>query len=548
MKIEPVLLIILDGFGIGPKYAGNAITLANMPFYNYLLKNYPNSELQASGEGVGLPKGEDGNSEVGHMNIGAGRLVYQDLPRINMSIADGSFFKNQSFQQAAKHVKQNNSSLHLIGLIGSGGVHSNIEHLFALLHFAKKNDLKKVYLHLFTDGRDSPPTAASTYIKETEKEINNNHIGEIVSIIGRYYAMDRDKRWDRTETAYNLLTQTKYKIYKTAEDAIKDSYQQDKTDEFINPSIIYSHTPPDMTRIHDNDAVIFFNFRIDRPRQLTKMFVLPSFEKATLDKSDYDPYTERYYKKMLIQENSEPFLPKREKKLQNLCFVTMTEYDKNLNCLVAFPTEKIKIPLAEVLANNHINQLHIAESEKEKMVTYFFNGLRDKPYPFEERVIISSPQVSTYDQKPEMSAQEITETLIQKLKNKNFPFTIVNYANPDMLGHTGNIEKTVEALEIIDASLKQLYEFFINEKNGAIIITADHGNCEEMIDAEGNIDTKHSIYPVPFILVNNKLSKCKVRNGILGDIAPTILKIMGIQEPTEMTGHNLLIEEQNECL
>lgn len=541
-NMKPIVLIILDGFGIGPKYAGNAINLANLKFYNYLISNFPSSVLQASGEAVGLPKDEDGNSEVGHLNLGAGRIVFQDLPRINMAIADGSFFQNKAFFDAALHVKKNNSALHLIGLIGSGGVHSNIEHLFALLHFAKKNDVKKVYLHLFTDGRDSPPTSASTYLQQIENEIKKNQIGEIVSLIGRYYAMDRDKRWDRTLRAYELLTKGKGEIYKSPSEAIKAAYLANETDEFVPPSVIEGRTQMQDSRIKDNDAVIFFNFRIDRPRQLTKMFVLENFNQESVRKSDYDPFTERYFKKMLVTETDMTPVPDRGKAVNNLFFVTMTEYDKNLKCVVAFPSEKINEPLGRVISDNNLKQLHISESEKEKMVTYFFNGLRDDPFPGEERIIVSSPQVSTYDEKPEMSALEITETLIQKVKNNGYAFSVVNFANPDMLGHTGNIEKTIFALQKIDECLASIFRVVVEEIGGTIIVTADHGNCEEMIDQEGNIDTKHSIYPVPFILAGNEFKNVKLRNGVLGDVAPTILKIMNLQEPEEMSGHNLIIQ------
>lgn len=541
--MEPIVLIILDGFGVGVKYAGNAINLAGLNFYQHLLSTYPNSTLQASGEGVGLPKDEDGNSEVGHLNLGAGRIVYQDLPRINMSIADGSFFHNQAFIDATSHVKKNNSALHLMGLVGSGGVHSNIEHLFALLHLAKKQDVKNLYLHLFTDGRDSPPTSASTYISQIQREINNNKIGKIASIVGRYYAMDRDKRWDRTFMTYELLTKGKGSIFNTPEEAVKNAYSKSQTDEFIQPSMIDGENDPTKTRIKDNDAVIFFNFRVDRPRQLAKMFVLPEFNKQSVQKSDYDPFTERYFKKMLVSEDSMSPVPDRGPKLKNLFFVTMTEYDKNLDCQVAFPTEQVKMPLGEVLAENKIKQLRISESEKEKMITYFFNGLREKPFALEERIIISSPQVATYDLKPEMSAPEISETLIEKVQTGEFPFAVVNFANPDMLGHTGNIEKTLVALHVIDDCLSKIYDLVVEKMNGTIIITADHGNCEEMIDQEGNIDTKHSTYPVPFVLANKTLKTKTVRNGVLGDVAPTILHIMKIKEPEEMLGHNLIVEK-----
>ncbi len=537
---SPIVLLILDGFGQGPQYAGNSIYLAKMDFYEFLLANYPNSKLQAAGEAVGLPKGEDGNSEVGHLNLGAGRIVYQDLPRINMSIADASFFHNEAFLNAIAHVKKNDSALHLVGLIGSGGVHSNIEHLFALLHLAKKNDLKKVYLHLFTDGRDSPPTSALIYLKQVENEIKNNQTGEIASIIGRYFAMDRDKRWDRTFKAYDLLVKGKCFMYKNPEEAILAAYERGETDEFIQASIIANEKGEYLhSRIKNHDSVIFYNFRVDRPRQLTKMFVLPVFSQEAVAKSDYDPYTERYFKKGLIEE-VKTVVPDRGEALKDLFFTTMTQYDRNLNCEVAFALEKIKNPLGKVLDDNKLEQLHMSESEKEKMVTYFFNGLRDDPFSGEERIIVSSPQVTTYDLKPEMSAPEITETFLQKIKNNNYTFSVVNFANPDMLGHTGNIEQAIVALKTVDKSLSEIYNLVVEELGGTIIITADHGNCEEMIDKDGNIDTKHSIYPVPFVFVNKNLKNSKASDGVLGDVAPTILNLLGIGKPDEMTGRNLV--------
>jgi 2,3-bisphosphoglycerate-independent phosphoglycerate mutase len=539
-------IIILDGFGIGPKYAGNAVNLANMKFYNYLLQNYPNSALEASGEAVGLPKEEDGNSEVGHLNLGAGRIVYQDLPKINMSIADGSFFNNQAFLEAIFHAQKNNSALHLFGLIGSGGVHSNIEHLFALLHLSRKNNLKKVYLHLFTDGRDSPPSAALTYIKQIDKEISSNQTGEIASLIGRYYAMDRDKRWDRTMLAYNLITKGEGKVFKTAEEAIKNAYTLNQTDEFIQPSVISKDGDIQKSRVKDNDAVIFFNFRIDRPRQLTKMFVLDTFTEESVQKTDYDPYTEKYYKKMMIKDVNRTPVPERKNKVNNLFFTTMTQYDKNLNCAVAFPSEQIKNSLGEVFSKLKLKQLRISESEKEKMVTYFFSGLRDNLFLLEERIVVPSQQVPTYDQKPEMSAEGITDAFITKIKENSFSLFVVNFANPDMLGHTGNIEKTIEALQVVDKSLEAIYHELVETQGGTMIITADHGNCEEMIDQEGNIDTKHSTFPVPFVFINNVLKKAKARNGVLGDVAPTLLEFLQIQKPEEMTGQNLLIKPSNQ--
>lgn len=540
-KIRPAVLLILDGFGLAQSNAGNAISLAKMEFYESLKEHFPFCALSASGEAVGLPKGEEGNSEVGHLNLGAGRIVYQDLPRINLSIADGSFFTNSAFLSAVKHTKIYNSSLHLIGLVGSGGVHSNIEHLFALLHLAKKNGIKKLFLHLFTDGRDSPPTSAPSYMSQIESEIKKNSIGKIVSIVGRYFAMDRDSHWDRTQKAYNLLTSGEGERAKEIRFAIEKAYNRGETDEFISPTALgKNENEIHESRIQDNDAVIFFNFRIDRPRQLTKMFVLPHFDKEAVSKSDYDPFTERYFKKMLIKQNENVIIPERKVNLTNLFFVTMTQYDRHLAAVPAFHLEKVANPIGQVLAVNKLNQLHLAESEKEKMVTYFFNGLRRDPFENEDRIIISSLQVATYDLAPQMSALEITHMLKSRFEYKKYDFTVINFANPDMLGHTGNINKTIEGLKTIDLCLKEIYDFVVTKMRGAIFITADHGNCEEMIDENGNIETSHSSNPVPFLAIAPDFVGKKMIDGVLADVAPTILNAMMIDKPEEMTGRNLL--------
>lgn len=534
---KPVVLIILDGWGLASGGPGNAITQAKTPSFDRFWAVYPHTQLIASGKAVGLPRGEDGNSETGHLNLGAGQVVFQDLPRINVSIADGSFFKIPAFKAAATHVKKNNSRLHLLGLIGAGGVHSSLEHLLALLHFAKKENLKNVFLHLFTDGRDSPPSSAFTYIAQVETEIEKTGLGKIVTLCGRYFAMDRDYHWDRTKKAYELMVGGIGNQAAPTAEAIKQTYQNNKTDEFIEPVVIDKNG-----LVKEHDAIIFFNFRIDRPRQLTKAFVLPDFETLKIKKAPFDPYAERYGLRQ-YQIPGETTTFEREKVFKDLLFVTMTEYERGLPVLVAFPPEIIKMPLARVLAERDLRQFHIAETEKERFVTYYFNGFRENPFPGEDRIEIPSPNVPTYDQKPEMSAYEVTEKLIKRIKTNIYDFIVVNFANPDMVGHTGVIKAGIKACEVVDECLGKVVKTILN-LGGATVVTADHGNVEEMIDLQtGGVDTKHSTNPVPFIVVDKRFDSRgrALPRGILADVAPTILSIMGIEKPDLMTGRNLLI-------
>lgn len=534
--IKPVVLIILDGWGLAPPGPGNAVSLAKVPNFTSFWTSFPHTKLQASGEAVGLPHSEKGNSETGHLNLGAGRIVYQDLPRINMAIADGAFFKIPSFLEAAEHVKKNNSNLHLMGLIGQGGVHSNMEHLFALLRFAKEQNLRSVFLHLFTDGRDSPPTSAINYLDQIEAKIKEIGVGRIATIMGRFYAMDRDNHWERTEIAYRALTEGNRKITQDPKKAIAESYNQDETDEFIKP-IIISGTP----RINRNDAVIFFNFRIDRPRQLTKAFVIDDFEKLVGQKIAFDPYTEKYYKKTYVEERVASIF-KRSPKLKNLFFVTMTEYEEGLPVKIAFPPTIVSLPLGRILAEKGVRQLKVTETEKERFVTYYFNGQQEQPFPEEERIIIPSPNVSTYDLKPEMSAPEITRVLIKKLLVNSYDFILVNFANPDMVGHTGSLKSGIKACETVDTCLGKIVST-VKNLGGVVIICADHGNVEEMINLEtGQVDTEHSKNPVPFIVVGKEfLGKAMILpSGILADVAPTILSLFGFPIPSQMSGRRLL--------
>jgi len=535
--IKPVVLVILDGWGLAPEGPGNAVSLAATPNFDQLWAAYPHTQLEASGEAVGLPRGEEGNSETGHLNLGAGQIVFQELPRINLAIADGSFFKIPAFKAAADHVKKNHSRLHLLGLMGAGGVHSSLEHLFALLNFAQKENLKEVYLHLFTDGRDSPPSSALTYLAQVKRKIQQTGLGRIATLCGRYFAMDRDNRWERTQKAYEALVLGRGYQASSPEQGIRHAYQTGKTDEFIEPIIVDKKG-----LVQDRDAVIFFNFRIDRPRQLTKAFVLPNFETLVIKKPAFDPYAERYGLHQYQVPKTTTTTFKRKKVLRDLLFVTMTEYEPGLPVQVAFIPEPVKLPLGRVLAERELRQFHLAETEKERHVTYYFNGRREKPFPGEDRIEIPSPKVATYDRKPEMSAPEVTQTLVKHLKLGFYDFVIVNYANPDMVGHTGVIKAGIKACEVVDYCLGEVVKTTLG-LGGVVVVTADHGNVEEMIDLQtGKVDTKHSTNPVPLIIVDRRSdSTGKVLpQGILADVAPTILAIMGIEKPEVMTGRNLL--------
>ncbi len=535
-RSKPVVLVILDGWGVAPPGPGNAITLADTPNINSLGSAYIKTQLIAHGESVGLPKREPGNTETGHLNIGAGNIIYQDLPRINMSIADGSFFANPALMAAAEHIRKHNSNLHLIGLVGGGGVHSDLSHFFALLRFCREQNITNVYLHVFTDGRDSPPTASITYINELESAAGREGVGKIATVMGRYYAMDRDFRWERTKTAYDCLTQSVGRKAATIQQAVSDSYSRNQTDEFIEPTIIGDNA----VKISDNDAVVFVNFRIDRPRQLTKAFVLPDFENRG-NTNDFDPYAIEFSKKhsQADDHRTKPFT--RTVVPKNLYFVTMTEYEKNLPVAIAFPPQFVENPLGRVIADHGLRQLRMSESEKERFVTYYFNGLREEPFTGEDRTIIPSPKVPTYDKKPEMSAREITAKLIEQIKNNTYDFIVVNYANADMVGHTGNLKACIAACTILDKCIGELANVVINA-GGVIFITADHGNAEEMLNLTTNLpDTEHNANPVPAIIAGNDFrTATQVPQGILADVAPTLLHILDVPLPISMSGRNLL--------
>lgn len=538
----PVVLLILDGWGIGPEYPGNAIKLANTSTMDQLWISYPHTQLVASGQAVGLPEGVDGNSETGHMNIGAGSIIFQDLPRINAAIADGTFAHNQAIQNAINHAKTNNSTLHLFGLVGGGFVHSNVEHLYALLRVAKAAELQKVMIHAFTDGRDSPPTAGTNYIRRLLDECQSIGVGILASIMGRFYAMDRDKKWDRIEKAYDSLTLGSGRCTKDPVGALQQQYQEGITDEYIEPVNVCEEDGTPRV-VQDNDAVIFFNYRVDRPRELTRAFVMQDFEQGFADE-DYDPHYEKYHKTS-IQEQQFVNTFTRKKVIKNLYFTTMTSYERNLPVDVGFPKLQIKENVGRVLAMHGLRQLRITETEKERMVTYYMNGQSQDGNPGEDWVIFPSKGARSYAEVPEMSALEITEYLVESIGKNEYDVIISNICNGDMVGHTGNLEAGIKACEVVDQMVKRIVDAVLT-KNGTVLITADHGNVEEMINLEtGEPDTEHSTFPVPFIIVNNDY-RGKARmlpSGILADIVPTILHILKEQKPDGMTGRNLFVME-----
>ncbi len=497
--------MILDGYGLRENAEGNAITSAKTPNLDKLFSIYPHSRLVASGMSVGLPDGQMGNSEVGHLNIGAGRIVYQDLTRITKSICEGDFFGNKVLLDAMNDVRRHNSSLHLIGLLSDGGVHSHISHVYALLELSKKQDIKKVYIHAFLDGRDVPPRSALNFIKDAEKRMKELD-GEFATISGRYYAMDRDGRWERVKKVYDAMTAGQGIAAETATCAVENAYSRGETDEFVTPTVITKNGKL-AAQIIDNDSVIFFNFRSDRAREITRAFIDPQFRD--------------------FKRNSYP----------HTHFVCLTQYDETFNTPVAFPPESLKNTLADVLSKHHLKQLRIAETEKYAHVTFFFNGGREKPVEGEERLLIPSPKVSTYDLQPEMSAPLVTEEVVKAIRSKKYDVIILNYANLDMVGHTGVFDATVAAVEAIDECIGRVSSA-IKVAGGLLIITADHGNAEQMFDEKGGIHTAHTCDPVPFIFCENGI---ELKDGILADIAPTLLDVMGIEKPDKMTGKSLII-------
>lgn len=497
----------MDGWGINPDKRDNAIALARTPNNSKFFSTYPFATLKCSGEAVGLPEGVMGNSEVGHLNIGAGRVVYQDLTRINKSIRDGDFFSNKVLLDAIYNVKKKGSSLHLMGLFSDAGVHSNLSHLFAILELAKRNGINKVYIHTFLDGRDTPPRSALRYFDMLEAEIKRVGVGEVATVMGRYYAMDRDRRWERVEKAYNALVPGEGEVAKSAKEAVNNAYARGENDEFVLPTVIEGQG----NTLHDNDSLIFFNFRSDRAREITR---------AVID-DDFQGF--------------------ERKKRVHVHFVCMCQYDVTINAPVAFPSQSLKNILSQVLSDRGLKQLRIAETEKYAHVTFFFNGGVEKPYPLEDRALIPSPKVPTYDLKPEMSAYEVTDRLLAELDKGIYDVVIMNYANCDMVGHTGIIKAAISAVETVDTCVGKVVDKVMGRK-GTVLITADHGNAEEMVDeTTKEAYTAHTTLPVPFCIVGDGSRDARLRDGgVLADIAPTVLEILGIDKPAEMTGTSLI--------
>ncbi len=512
MKDKVTMLMILDGFGDNKNKDGNAIKLANTPNIDKLMKKYPNTDIFTSGLHVGLPEGQMGNSEVGHTNIGAGRIVYQELTRITKSIEDGDFFSNPEFIAAIENCKKYNSKLHILGLVSDGGVHSHNRHLYGLLEMAKRRDFEDVYVHCFLDGRDTPPASAETYVAELQEKMKEKGVGKIASLSGRFYAMDRDKRWQRVKKCYDALVNGEGEKAGDPIKAIEDSYQKEVFDEFVVPTVMCNGNEP-VAKIEENDSVIFFNFRPDRAREITRALVDPEFDGF-------------------------------ETKKMNLYYVCFTSYDETMpNVHIAFKKEPLKNTFGEVVSEAGLTQLRIAETEKYAHVTFFFNGGEEKQYPGEDRILVPSPKVETYDMKPEMSAYEVTDKVCEALENDKYDVVILNFANTDMVGHTGSLQAAIKAVEAVDECVGKIVKI-IEEKQGNLLITADHGNAEQMIDYKtGEPHTAHTTNPVPIILVTaNKEYKLK-ENGKLADLAPTMLDLMGIKQPEEMTGESLLIRE-----
>ena len=507
MSKKPTVLMILDGYGLNDKKEGNAVYLAKTPVMDKLMAEYPFVKGNASGLAVGLPDGQMGNSEVGHMNMGAGRIVYQELTRITKEIQDGDFFKNEALLSAMKNAKDNDSAIHFMGLLSDGGVHSHNTHLYGLLEMAKREGLKKVYVHCFLDGRDTPPASGKEFVEQLEAKMKEIGVGEIGVISGRYYAMDRDNRWDRVELAYKALTQGEGVKGTDAAAAVQASYDDDKTDEFVLPTVIEKDGKPVAT-ISDKDSVVFFNFRPDRAREITRAFVDPEFKGF-------------------------------ERKYFPLYYVCMTQYDETMpNVKVAFAPEALKNTMGEYLSSLGKTQLRIAETQKYAHVTFFFNGGEEKVYPGEDRVLIDSPKISTFDLKPEMSAYEVKDKLVEAIKTQKFDFIVVNYANGDMVGHTGIYEAIEKAVKAIDECVKDTVEA-AKANDYEVIIIADHGNADHALNEDGTPNTAHSLNPVPFVYVTEN-KNAKVENGVLADVAPSILHILGMPQPADMTGRDLI--------
>lgn len=517
-RLRPFVLCVLDGWGLSDRTEGNAVAQAHAPNVKSWIDQYPFTTLAASETAVGLPPGQIGNSEVGHLNIGAGLVVYQDSTRISEAISSGSFFEEPVLLQACTHAKQHGSRLHLMGLLGSGGVHAYSDHLFALMQLARQQGIDQVYIHSFLDGRDTPPKSGYRFMQVLLAKIDELGIGKVATVSGRYYAMDRDKRWERTGLAYKALTRSEGETAPDPITAIQQSYDKGINDEFVLPTVIVEDGQPVAT-VQDNDAVIFYNFRGDRPRQLTKMFVLPEFPEW-----------------------------ERGPQLQNLFYVTMTQYEAGLPVHVVYPPQNLDCPLARVISEHGLTQFHTAETEKYAHVTFFLNGGREAPFEGEDRHLEPSPKVATYDLQPEMSAEPLAARVLETIEADQHDVYLMNFANPDMVGHTGSLEAAIKAVETVDVCVGRIAEAVL-ARGGGLLVLADHGNAEMMIDPEtGGPHTAHTINPVPCILIapdDSPLRHVTLRSGgRLADVAPTVIDVLGLRQPEVMTGQSLIVHNQ----
>ena len=512
MNKKTTVLMILDGFGLNEKEEANAVKQANTPNIDKLMEEYPFVEGKSSGLDVGLPDGQMGNSEVGHLNMGAGRIVYQELTRITKEIEDGDFFENEVLIEAVNKCKKNNSKLHLFGLLSDGGVHSHNTHLYALIELAKKHGLEEVYVHAFLDGRDTAPNSGIEYMRELVDKMNEIGVGKVGSVMGRYYVMDRDNRWDRIEKAYRAIVYGEGETAKDGVTAIANSYNREEYDEFVKPTVVMDDDKP-AAKVEENDSIIFFNFRPDRARQITRAFCDDKFDHFERPDNKRIPVT----------------------------FVCFSDYDETIeNKLVAFDKFTIDDTFGELLANSNKTQLRLAETEKYAHVTFFFNGGKEEPNEGEERILVPSPKIATYDLKPEMSAFEVAEQFVEALKSNKYDVIIINFANPDMVGHTGILEAAVKAVEVVDECVGKAYDALL-EVDGQMFLCADHGNAEQLTDYEtGTPFTAHTTNPVPFILINYDKDYTLKEGGCLADIAPTLIEMMGMEQPAKMSGKSLL--------
>ncbi len=508
-KTSPTALIILDGFACRSEQKGNAVAQAKKPNFDRYWNTFPHAQLTASGEAVGLPEGQMGNSEVGHLNIGAGRIVYQSLTRVNISIRDGEFEQNETFLKAIQHAKEKETALHLFGLLSDGGVHSHIEHMFALLKLAADQGLEKVYVHAFLDGRDVGPQTAAGYIKQTLEKMKEIGVGEFATISGRYYSMDRDKRWERVEKSYRSMVYGEGPTYTDPLELIEDNYKNGIYDEFILPSVITKADGTPVATVKNDDAVIFYNFRPDRAIQISNTFTNKDFR--SFDRGEKHP--------------------------ENLFFVCLTHFSETVDGLVAFQPTNLDNTLGEVISQNNMTQLRIAETEKYPHVTFFMSGGRENEFPGETRILINSPKVATYDLQPEMSAYEVTDALLNEIHADKHDAILLNFANPDMVGHSGMLEPTIKAIETVDECLGKIVDLIVS-KGGTAIITADHGNADEVVTLEGSPMTAHTTNPVPVIVTKPGVELRE--DGILGDLAPTMLELLQVKQPAEMTGKTLI--------